>query len=57
MRSLSIASIDFWSCLIMQICREKMFSIGGWGTPLPEGHNFLDIIGENLEISLGFLGV
>ena len=38
----------------MQICKEKIFLVGGEGTPLPESQNFLDILGKNLVIFYKF---
>ena len=38
----------------MQICKEKIFLVGGEGTPLPESQNFWDILGKNLVIFYKF---
>ena len=38
----------------MQICKEKIFLVGGEGTPLPESQNFWDILKKNLVIFYKF---
>ena len=38
----------------MQICKEKIFLVGGEGTPLPGSQNFWDILKKNLVIFYKF---